>query len=309
MIDKSVVTRLAGPLDKELSTSKAEYTAYLKALDTLSFKDIDATGAALKTALVPFKLKKGDEDVFDLYHSYNKTKALYVLGEFNAARKQAKDLLDDLVKTHPDLKKLASRKKVTEVVMSLEDKDATISEVEVVAVKSDIIVYFLKIKVQYTRACQKLGLLREAQTSANEIIEFVRIFTGQNDLAEKFYTSAIKAAEATCDLLTTAKEFNAAFEIVNNVAEAIALRINKKYGKTLGVEEQDSNKPVEKKLADSHYSFAVRRLRAKIHLAFSEVNEAGSQLEELLKDELEFYNLKAPESAEKIAILDELNLP
>ena len=159
--------------------------------------------------------------------------------------------------------------------MSLEDKGSSISTVETVMVPTPIITYFLKVKVQLARASQKLGLTRDAQTASNEIIEFVRILTADDKFADKLLTSAMKAAEATCDLLTQAKEFAAAKDVVNEVAEAVALKINKKYGRELGVEEQDKAKPVEKKLTDSLYSFKVRRLRARVHLAFSEVNLAG----------------------------------
>lgn len=214
-----------------------------------------------------------------------------------------------MTKKHADLKKQASRKNQTEVVTSLEDKATSISTVETVMVPTPIITYFLKIKVQFARASQKLGMTRDAQTAANEIIEFVRILIADDNFVDKLLASALKAAEVTCDLLTQVREFSAAQEVVNEVAEALVLKINKKYGTVLGIEEQDKSKPVEKKLADSHYSFAVRRLRARVHLAFSEVNEAGPQLEELLKDQVEFYHLKAAEGTQKVDILDKLKLP
>ena len=132
------------------------------------------------------------------------------------------------------------------------------------------------------------------------MITYVGIFLNSSTDPEKFWLSAVKAAQVQAIQLCNAKEYEFALKLLKNVSQKLTLKLIDHFFPT-------DKKDEAKVLQDNLYSFTYRRMVCQHHIYFTDLNNAEKQLKALLQDELNFYGFKKAGTTDETHILEQID--
>ena len=131
----------------------------------------------------------------------------------------------------------------------------------------------------------------------NQIISYVGIYLNSSASPEKFWMSAVKAAQVQAIQLCNAKEFEYAMKLLKNVSQKLTLKLVEHF---YPAEKKDEAKVLQ----DNLYSFTYRRMICQHHIYFTDLKNAEEQLKTLLKDEIAFYGIRKAEATDEMDIVE-----